>query len=346
MRRLWIVAVFGAGLGLILVLNTGGLAQGLPQRVFFQIATGSTGGTSFPIGELIAEIVSHPSGLGRCETRGVCGPPGLIVSARSSDGAIANLLAVDAGSVDSGLAQNNVVADAIAGRGAFRSVGRQTHLRVIASLFPETVQLAVATKSHIAKVGDLRGKRVVLGADGSGTGVIAREVLSAYGVSERSVKVRRDAADHDADLIHRGQIDAFFFVGGSPAPLIADLLASGKARLVPIDGGGRRALLKRVPSLTADAIPAGVYPGTGTLQSVSGRALWVVKDTAAPEIVYGLVRALFNPANRALLDDGPASASRVRLEDSTNGITAPLHPGALRFYREMKLPLAPQRHRP
>ena len=342
-ERLWIVAVFGAGLGLLLVLHTGGLAQSLPQRVFFQIATGSTGGTSFPIGELIAEIVSHPPGLGRCETRGVCGPSGLIVSARSSDGAIANLLAVNAGSVDSGLAQNNVVADAIAGRGAFRTIGRQTHLRVIASLFPETVQLAVATNPISPRLAISAANGCVLGADGSGTGVVAREVLSAYGVSEHSVKVRRDATDHDADLIQRGQIDAFFFVGGSPAPLIDDLLASGKARLVPIDGRGRRALLKRVPSLFADTIPAGVYPGTGALQTVSGRALWVVKDSAAPEIVYGLVRALFNPANRPLLDDGPASASRVRLEDSTNGITAPLHSGALRFYREMKLPLPPQR---
>ena len=343
MRRLWIVAVFGAGLALVLVLNTRGLAQNLSPRVFFQIATGSTGGTSFPIGELIAEIVSHPPGLGRCETHGVCGPSGLIVSARSSDGAIANLLAVDAGSVDSGLAQNNVVADAIAGRGAFRSAGRQRHLRVIASLFPETVQLAAAAKSHIAKVGDLRGKRVGLGPDGSGTGVVAREVLSAYGISERSVKIRPDAADHEADLLERGQIDAFFFFGGSPAPLIGDLLASGKARLIPIDGRGRRDLLKHVPSLSPDTIPAGVYPGMGALQTVSGRALWVVKDSASPEIVYGLVRALFNPANRALLDDGPASASRVRLQDSTAGLTAPLHPGAWRFYHEMKLPLPPQK---
>ena len=344
MRRLWIVAVFGAGLGLILVPRTEGLAQGLPSRAFFQMATGSTGGTSFPIGELIAGIVSNPQGLGRCETPGVCGPPGLIVSARSSEGAVANLLAVNAGRLDSGLAQNNVVADAVAGRGAFRTVGRQSHLRVIASLFPETVQLAVATKSRIAKVGDLRGHRVGLGADGSGTGVVAREVLSAYGISERSVKIRRDAADRDADLLLRGEIDAFFFVGGSPAPLIGTLLANGKARLIPIDGRGRRVLLKRVPSLSADTIPAGVYPATGALPTVSGRALWVVNDSAAAEVVYGLLRALFNPANRALLDDGPALASRVRLDGSTTGVTAPLHPGALRFYGEMKRLLPPQKH--
>jgi len=103
------------------------------------------------MGELIAGIVSHPPGLARCETSGACGPPGLIVSARTSEGAVANVLAIDAGGVDSGLAQANVVADAVAGQGVFRKAGRQTHIRAIANLFPETVQLVVSAGSHIAK---------------------------------------------------------------------------------------------------------------------------------------------------------------------------------------------------
>ena len=94
----------------------------------------------------------------------VCGPSGLIVSARTSDGAVANVLAVNAGQVDSGLAQANVVADAVAGHGAFRKTGRQTHVRVIADLFPETVQLVVAANvARSRKVADLRGKRGLAG---------------------------------------------------------------------------------------------------------------------------------------------------------------------------------------
>jgi len=338
MRRLWIVVTFAAG-----VLASGpGSAQSLPQRVFFQVATGSTAGTYFPMGEAISGVVSHPPGLARCEARGVCGPAGLILSARTSDGAVANILAVNAGEVDSGLAQSNVVADAVAGRGAFRQAGRQTHIRVIASLFPETVQLVAATKSHIAKVGDLRGKRVLLGAEGSGTLVIARAVLSAYGISEHGVKTRMDVSDRDADLLQHGQIDAFFFFGAVPAPPVGALLARGLARLVPIDGRGRRILLKHVPSLSPDTIPAGVYPGTAAVPSVSDHALWVVKDSAPSDIVYGIVRALFHPSNRALLDAGPPPAPRIRLSEAAIGLTAPLHPGALRFYREMMLALPPR----
>jgi TRAP transporter TAXI family solute receptor len=314
-------------------------------RLSFEVATGSTAGTYFPMGEMIAGIVSHPPGLARCEARGVCGPPGLIVSARTSEGAVANVLAVNAGSVDSGLAQANVVADAVAGRGAFRKAGRQSHIRAIASLFPETVQLVVAAKSHIAKVGDLRGKRVSLGAEGSGAGVVGREILEAYKVPVAGLKVRNESYDAAAGLLQRGKIDAFFFQGGTPSPLIDDLIARGTARLIAIDGKARRRLLGQVPSLFAGTIPAGAYPGTGAIETVSSRTLWVVKDSASPDLVYGILRALYHPANRALLDANEPSARYIRLDQATNGLTAPLHPGAARYYRDMGVRADPAKSR-
>jgi hypothetical protein len=336
-RTIWAVA---AGLAVLTVSQ----AQGLPPRLSFEVATGSTAGTYFPMGELIAGIVSHPPGLARCEARGVCGPPGLIVSARTSEGAVDNVLAVNAGGVDSGLAQANVVADAAAGQGAFRKAGPQTHIRAIASLFPEALQLVVAANSHIASVADLSGKRVSLDTEGSGAGVIAREILAAYKVPESRLKVRRESYDVSASLLQRGKIDAFFFEGGAPSPLIGDLVARGTAQLIAIDGKARRRLLARVPSLSADTIPAGAYQGMGAIQTVSSRTLWVVKDSASPDIVYGILRALFDPANRPLLDAGEPSARYIRLNQATSGLTAPLHPGAARFYRDMSKLADPRRH--
>ena len=339
MRCHWTIWAASAGLAIL----AAGQAQS--PRQSFEVATGSTAGTYFPMGELIAGIVSHPPGLARCETRGVCGPPGLIVSARTSEGAAGNVLAVNAGSVDSGLAQANVVADAVAGRGAFRKAGRQSHIRAIANLFPETVQLVVAARSHIAKLADLRGKRVSLGTDGSGAGVVAHEILAAYQVPERRLKLRNESYDVAARLLQQGKLDAFFFQGGAPSPLVGDLVARGAARLIAIDGKARLRLLARVPSLSAGTIPSGAYPGTGPIQTVSSRTLWVVKDSASPEIVYGILRALFHPANRALLDATEPSARYVRLDGAAEGLTAPLHPGAERFYRDMgKLP-APAKSR-
>jgi hypothetical protein len=82
-------------------------------------------------------------------------------------------------------------------------------------------------------------------------------------------------------------------------------------------------------------VPASAYPGAGAVQTVSSRTLWVVKDSASPDIVYGILRALFHPANRALLAAGEPSARYIRLDGATEGLTAPLHPGAERFYRDM-----------
>src|SRR5205814_2867925 len=113
------VAVGLLGTVLALAVALSGKAQTV-SRVPFVIATGPTGGTYFPVGEAIAGIVSHPPGVYRCEQTGVCGPPGLIASVRTSQGAAANVLAVNAHIVEAALAQSDVVAEAVAGRGIFR----------------------------------------------------------------------------------------------------------------------------------------------------------------------------------------------------------------------------------
>ena len=311
-----------------------GTAQTMPARIPFQIVTGSTAGTYFPIGQLIAGLVSHPPGVDRCESAPVCGPSGLIVTARTSDGAVANVLSVNAGTSDSGFAQNDVVADAVAGRGAFKTAGKQTQIRVMADLFPEEVHLIVARGSRIAKVTDLRGKRVSLGVASSGTSVTAHAILAAYGVVEKRLKAQHDSADVDAQLMQKGQLDAFFFVGGSPVGLIQDLIGRGIARLVPIDGAGRNVLLKVAPALHVATIPAGTYPGTPATETVSVQALWIVNQHVSEPLVYGIVKALFDPANRAALLSQGGPAALIRLDSATSDLPAPLHPGAERFFRQ------------
>ena len=334
-RRLagYAVAGLAAVAGALVVAANLGSAQALSQRISFQILTGSTGGTYFPVGQLIAGLLSHPAGVDRCEAQPVCGPPGVIISARTSDGAVANVLAVNAGRAESGLAQGDVVAQAVAGTGAFRKAGKQTNLRILAGLFSEDVHLLVARKAAIAGVADLKGKRVSLGADGSGTSVTARAVLAAYGIAEARLKARHDASDVDAQLMQQGQLDAFFFVGGRPVALIDDLVARGVAKIVPIDGAGRDRLVKAVPTLAPDTIPAGTYRGLPAIQTVSVRALWVVNAQVPDTLVYGLARALFDPGNRTPLADGVRAAAMIRLDTATADLPAPLHPGALRYYR-------------
>ena len=328
-------------LGLALFIMAGpqaGLAQ---NRIFFQISTGTTGGTYFPIGELLAGIVSHPPGNSRCAAPGVCGPEGLIATTRTSDGAVANVFAVNSGAVDSGLAQGDVVANAVAGKDIFAKTGAQKHLRVIAALFPEDVHLIAAANANIASVADLKGKRVSLGAADSGTLLTAREILGAFHLSEHSVKPSYETADVAVRKLNGGQIDAMFFIGGAPVPLVEELLAGGKTKLIAIDGSNAQRLVKSTPSLWQSAIAAGAYPRTQQVATISTRAIWVVNDSEPDDTVYGIVRALFNPANRATLDQGHLSARLIRIDTAVSNLPAPLHPGAARYYREAgKLPAA------
>jgi len=333
----WTAIAGGATLlaALIFLAIQPGAAQGGPVRVAFQIVTGSISGTYFPVGQMIAGLVSHPPGIGRCEAAGVCGPPGLIVSARASEGSIANVFAVNSRRADSGLAQADVVALAVAGAGPFKAAGATRDLRVIANLYPESVHLVAAAKAGIASVEGLRGKRVSLSTESSGTIATARAVLSAYRLTEKRIKPNYDTADRAARLLEKGELDAFFFVGGAPVRLIEDLIARGLATLVPIDGKGRERLLADQNFLVADTILAGAYPGLGGVDTVSVGALWIVNARASDDLVYAIAKALYNPANRVLLDAAHAKGGLIRIARATEGVSAPFHPGATKFYREV-----------
>ena len=138
-----------------------------------------------------------------------------------------------------------------------------------------------------------------------------------------------------AARLQKGEIDAVFFVGGAPIELVQSVVGSGKAVLVPIDGAGRKRLIAEDKGLSAETIPAGDYPGLKKpLDTVAVHAVLIVNESAPADLIYGMTRALFNPANRALLDDAHPSAHFIQLDTAIKDVPAPIHPGAARFYRE------------
>jgi TRAP transporter TAXI family solute receptor len=310
-----------------------GLEDAPQERISFQIATGSTEGVYFPVGQAMAGVISHPAGIARCETATICGPAGVVLSARTSEGSADNLRAINSGVVDSGLAEGDVIAQGLAGEGAFRKTGKTRHLRAIAALFTEQAQLVVAAKSGIRSVGDLRGKRVMLGGgENTGASARARAILAAYRTG--GVRVVPQSAGAPPQMLQAGKIDAYFTVAAAPVDSVRDLLARGLARLVPLDGEGRDRLLAAVPQLSGAAIPAGAYPGSGAVQTVSVHTWWVTRDSEADPLIYGVTRALFNPANRDLLTAAHPVAREINIDSAAKNPPAPLHSGAARFYRE------------
>ena len=313
----------------------------IPQRLSFQISTASITGNDFSVGELLAGIVSHPPGISRCEAANLCGPAGLIVSTRAADGSVANVVAVNVGAIGSSLAQADVVAHGLSGQGAFTESGPTLRLRTIANLYGQTVHLVVALDSGIESVADLRGKRVSLSTEDSGSIVTARSVLQAYRVPEWRMIRNYDPPEIAAQLLRAGELDAFFFVGATPVALVEELMIEGVAALVPFDGVGRDRLLDSYDYMSAEVLPQGIYPGVDSLETINVGTLWVTNVTTPDPLVYAMVKSIYHPNNRPNVEASQIGTNFLELETAMNGSPMPFHPGALQYYAEAGVLPAP-----
>ncbi len=320
-----------------LVLGVGFGTVNAQKMRFFRIGTGGTGGTYYPIGGLIAHCISNPPGSRPCEKGGSCGVPGLVAIAQSANGSVANINAIKSGVLESGFCQSDVAYWAYTGTGIFKGKGKVDTLRAIASLYPETIQLVARKGAGIKSVRDLKGKRVSLDEPGSGTLVDARIILEAYGLSEKDLHAEYLKPTPAIDKIKDNQLDAFFIVAGFPTGSVVELTSSVGADLVPITGPEAEALIKKYGFFAKDVIPAGTYEGVGRVESISVGAQWVVSANVDEELVYQIVKALWNKNSRKLLDKGHAKGKMITLETALDGIGIPLHPGAKRYYKEVGL---------
>jgi len=310
------------------------LAHAQQDITFFRILTGGTVGTYFPIGGLIANAISNPPGSRPCAEGGSCGVPGLVATSVASNGSVANVAAIAAGTAQSGFVQSDIAHWAYSGTGIYQGRPKVDSLRAIANLYPESIQLVVRKGSGIKSVADLRGRKVSLDEPGSGTLVDARLILSAFGLSEKDLKAEYFRAQQVADSLKDGTIDAFFSVSGWPQSAVADLAATVGIELVPIAGPEVDALIARFPFFSAEEIPDNAYRGVAGVKTVSVHAIWATSSKQSEELIYKVTAALWNPATRKLLDSGHAKGREIRLDTATTGVGIPLHPGAEKFYKE------------
>ena len=214
------------------------------------------------------------------------------------------------------------------------SAGRKVReaLRAIAALFPETVHIVVLADSPLKTIKDLKWKRVSIDAAGSGTNAMARTVLGAFKMGEKTVVFSFENAERSLEMLQAGELDAFFFVGGAPLGVVEELAAAGKIRLIPVEGKEIDALVKNAPYLVKADIPAGTYQNMPAVPTIEVRAVWLVNASVPNDLVYAIVRALFHPDNRELLDSGHPKGKLIRLETARDGLPVPLHPGAAAYY--------------
>ena len=282
------------------------------------MGTGGTQGTYYAYGGILGNQIKSATGI--------------TVNVVSTDGSKANILGIDTGNYQLGTVQSDVMAYAAEGSRTFEAEGAIDSFRVIGGLYAEAVQL-ITMDPAIKSVADLKGKKVSIGAAGSGVYFNAVDVLAAAGLTEDDIKPQYQSFGDSADALKDGKIDAAFIVAGAPTPAIQELCTSANAYLVPIDGEVAEKLMETSPYYTVYEVPAETYNGqTEAVKTVTVKATLIVSAAAAEEDVYNITKAIFD--NAEAIAATHAKGAELSIENATSGMTAPFHAGAARYFAE------------
>ncbi len=282
------------------------------------MGTGGTAGTYYGYGGVLGNQIKSTAGI--------------TVNVVSTDGSKANILGIDAGNYQLGTVQSDVMAYAWAGTRSFAKEGKIDSFRVVGGLYAEAVQL-VTMDPAIKSVADLRGKKVSIGASGSGVYFNAVDILGAAGLTEADIQPQYQSFGDSADALKDGKIDAAFIVAGAPTPAIQELTTTNKAYLVPIDGDIATKLMNDSPFYTTYKIPANTYNGqTADVTTVTVKATLIVSADASEDDVYKLTAAIFD--NIDTITTAHAKGAELSIENATSGMEAPFHKGAAKYFAE------------
>lgn len=207
-------------------------------------ATGGESGTYYAFGSVLAQYVSNNTDIK--------------ITAVVGNGSQANVEDLDSGAVQLGFCQSDVMSYAYSGTNLFAESGAVDSFSVAAALYMEQVQI-VTTNPDIKTVADLAGKKVSIGAAGSGVYFNAIDVLSAYDLKESDISAVYQSFGDSAESLKDGKIDAAFIVAGAPTTAITDLATAGSVYLVSLDDSHVQSLLAASPYYTAATIKAGTY---------------------------------------------------------------------------------------
>lgn len=312
-------------------------AGGLRNLHYFRIGTGTTSGTYFPLGGLIANAISNPPGSRPCEKGGSCGVPGLIAVAQATSGSVENIALLRKNGVEAAMAQADLVWAAYSGIGPFAGQAPFEGLRSMGVLYPEAIQIVVRADSNIRRIPDLRSRAVSVGEEGSGILVEARMVLEAHGLTEKDIWPSYLKPATAADRLAAGQLDAFFMVGGYPVAALSDVAARVPIRLVPLDGEEAQQLRRSQRFYQSEIIPADTYPGVDPTPTLTVGAELVCDVNANADLIHGVLRALWHESTLRLLAESHPRGRSFDPVRAVSGISVPLHGGAERYYREVGL---------
>jgi TRAP transporter TAXI family solute receptor len=293
------------------------------QQQFVSIGTGGVTGVYYPTGGAICRLVNKD----RKEH-------GIRCSAESTGGSIYNINTVRAGELEFGVAQSDWQYHAFHGTSKFADAGAFPDLRAVFSVHPEPVTVIARGDAGADNITDLKGMRVNIGNPGSGTRGTWEVMEAALGWTRDDLKLAAEMKSAEtAQAICDGKIDAYFWLVGHPSALTQESLATCDAKLVNVTGPEIEKLVADNPFYRAASIPAGMYGDNPEIKTFGVAATFVSSTNVPDDVVYVVVKAVFDNFDqfKAL---HPSFANLTEKEMITEGLSAPLHPGAIRYYKE------------
>ncbi|MGE5162142.1 MAG: TAXI family TRAP transporter solute-binding subunit [Betaproteobacteria bacterium] len=294
------------------------------QQKFITVGTGGVTGVYYPAGGAICRLVNRDRAK-----------HGLRCSVESTGGSVANVNLLKSGEIEFGVAQSDVQYNASKGMAQFQKDGAVGDLRAVFALHPEPFTVVARKEANITKFEDFKGKRFNVGNPGSGTLASMNELLGAMGwkMSDFGLASELRPDEHGPALCD-GKIDGFFYAVGHPSANIQDPTTICGAKLVSLTGPAVDKLVKERPYYAVATIPGGLYPNNPQPTTTFGVQATIVSSAKVPaDVVYTVVKTVFDN-----LDEfkklHPALAHLKPEDMIKNGLSAPLHEGAVRYYKE------------
>ena len=284
----------------------------------YTIATGGTKGVYYSYGQQLAAVAGQYS-------------ESIRLTVAETSGSVNNLRMIAEGEADFAIVAADAVGDANAGRAPF---DQPVDIRAIARLYDDYIQLVTRRESSIDDIGDLVGRKLSLGPEGSGTEVIANRILSAANIAPAAITNVPLGINESVNALQSNQIDAFFWSGGLPTTGVAELATQVDIRLVPL--GELAEPLRRAygPVYRLGTVPAGTYGIEDEVQTIAVPDYLVAAASVDADTVYELCRLLFG--HRSEMAQQVSAVGSLSVQNAIFTEPVDLHPGALRYYRSTK----------
>lgn len=306
-----------AGAALIAGCGDSGFSAGGGKQ-FLNIATGGTAGTYYPLGGALAELLNQNI-------------KGMNASAQSTGASVANVNMLKDGSVDIAFIQNDIAYYAANGKEMFKD-NKVENIRGIAALYPETVQFVTTADKGIKSIADLKGKKVAVGASGSGAEANARQILGAYGLTYDDIDVQYLSFGEAVDALKDGNVDVGVVVAGFPTAAIQDLAANKSAALVNIDAEHADKLMKQYPYFTKITVPKGTYPGQEEdVSTVAVKCVVVTTDKLSDDLGEQIAKAIYEHLDR--MKAAHAVGKYITKDTALEGMSVKMNAGAEKYLK-------------